>query len=143
MTITSRPFSVQVSSELPVGAGLGSSASFSVCIAALLLLHYGIISDCEAYKNKETINNWAFLAEKVIHGTPSGIDNTMSTFGGLMAYKRNMQDEKAETLLLESVQALEFLLVDTRQSRNTKALVQLVKRNLDSASVLCDFILYH
>ena len=76
-------------SQLPVGAGLGSSASYSVCLAASLLIYFGIIEDVSDKKNLEVVNSWAFLAEKVIHGTPSGIDNTVATFGGAIAYTRS------------------------------------------------------
>jgi mevalonate kinase len=66
---------MRVRSQLPVGAGLGSSASFSVCGAAALLKFHGLDATDDA------INRWAFLAEKIIHGNPSGIDNTVATFG--------------------------------------------------------------
>ena len=101
-------------STLPVGAGLGSSAAFSACVAtALLLLHQRVeIPPLPAPTRQPTesepghihvshqgrraipptvaeeINRWAFVSEKVLHGTPSGIDNTIVVFGGALAYTK-------------------------------------------------------
>lgn len=36
----------------------------------------------------EEVNRWAFIGEKVLHGNPSGVDNSVSTFGGALAYKK-------------------------------------------------------
>ena len=36
----------------------------------------------------EEVNRWAFVAEKVLHGNPSGVDNCVSVFGGALAYTR-------------------------------------------------------
>ncbi|CAG8551274.1 4764_t:CDS:2 [Ambispora gerdemannii] len=85
---------IRVRSTLPVGAGLGSSASYSVCLATGLLLSFGFIDISNANENHsidtglfssfssnaELINHWAFQAETVLHGTPSGVDNTVATF---------------------------------------------------------------
>ena len=91
------PSAVTISSNLPIGAGLGSSASFCVSLAAALLMakfyanaegdsidhitdsvHKSLNIDED---NLELINKWAFEGEKIIHGRPSGIDNNVSTFG--------------------------------------------------------------
>lgn len=36
----------------------------------------------------EEVNRWAFLAEKVLHGNPSGVDNSVAVYGGALAYTR-------------------------------------------------------
>lgn len=78
-----------ISSDLPLGSGLGSSASFCVALAAsFLALSDAITIDksqggwlrlCE--NELQLVNRWAFEGEKIIHGKPSGIDNTVSAFG--------------------------------------------------------------
>ncbi len=83
---------VLVKSEMPASAGLGSSAAYCTCVSASLLLLTGAIPvPTDTIKqlpqpwNQPTytqlINKWAFEAEKVIHGKPSGIDNSVSTYG--------------------------------------------------------------
>lgn len=87
-----------VRSNLPVGAGLGSSASYSVCVATALLQLNGYLSagtGMDVAAQRDLVNQWAFQAEKVIHGNPSGIDNTVSTLGGAVMFKKG---EKIEPL---------------------------------------------
>uniref|UniRef100_A0A3Q0SPG7 mevalonate kinase n=1 Tax=Amphilophus citrinellus TaxID=61819 RepID=A0A3Q0SPG7_AMPCI len=80
---------VSVWSELPTGAGLGSSAAYSVCLAAALLYANGSIPPplkewehtarwCQ--EDLELINSWAFQGEMIIHGNPSGVDNAVGTW---------------------------------------------------------------
>ncbi|KAK8960407.1 Mevalonate kinase [Platanthera guangdongensis] len=84
-----KPATVAVTSELPLGVGLGSSSSFCVSLAATLLALTSEVSVDDGNSqwltltesNLELVNKWAFEGEKIIHGKPSGIDNTVSTFG--------------------------------------------------------------
>lgn len=163
------PMEVTVTSEIPIGAGLGSSAAYSVAIAGALhrlnnphrkgsltrnsLLdqennnHAGLktlqtngvkkqklearislrspnASLVENFSSaaQEEICQWAFLAEKILHGNPSGIDNSVCTFGGLLSY----QSSTGKTPL-KAPDNLRILLINTRVSRNTKALVERVR----------------
>ena len=82
----------QVVSEIPLGAGLGSSAALSVCLAAGLtgVLHQvrdqvTLTMDTDKGAQAEVCRR-AFLSEKILHGTPSGIDNSVSSYGGIIKF---------------------------------------------------------
>ena len=32
-------------------------------------------------RDRDIINRWAYIGDKIIHGQPSGVDNTLSTYG--------------------------------------------------------------
>jgi len=65
---------IQVDSTIPVASGLGSGAAVSVALIRALSSHLGKpLAD-------EQVNQIAFETEKMYHGTPSGIDNTVITF---------------------------------------------------------------
>ena len=65
---------VYLQSTIPVAAGLGSGAAVSVAILRALSEFLG------APLSDERVNKLAFEAEKLHHGTPSGIDNTVVTY---------------------------------------------------------------
>ena len=63
-------------------SGIGASASNVTALARALSSSYGLDLDDDA------INRAAYIGEGGYHGTPSGIDNTAATFGGLLTFKR-------------------------------------------------------
>ncbi|MDH5482758.1 MAG: mevalonate kinase [Candidatus Bathyarchaeota archaeon] len=72
---------IEINSTVPVAAGLGSSAAVvaAVTAAAATLLSVKI--------SKQDIFQITFEAEKIVHGTPSGIDPAISTFGGALLFQ--------------------------------------------------------
>ncbi|GAA6224778.1 mevalonate kinase [Lates japonicus] len=125
---------VSVWSELPTGAGLGSSAAYSVCLAAALLCASGAIHTplkeldhtarwCQ--EELELINSWAFQGEMIIHGNPSGVDNAVGTWGGMLRFLAG------KIIPLSKVPLLRILLTNTKVPRSTKVLVARVKDKIN------------
>jgi len=73
---------IRVSSTIPLAAGLGSGAAVSVAVIRALagFLGQGI--------EDERVSSLAFEVEKFYHGTPSGVDNTVVTYGQPVYYVR-------------------------------------------------------
>lgn len=109
---------VEVESQFPPGAGLGSSAAFSVSLTAALLK---IMTGDDP--SSQTISAWAFRCEHLFHGKPSGIDNSICTYGGAILFQSGEVVE-----MLSGIRKLPALLVYTNVTRNTKVLVGAVSR---------------
>ncbi|MBK8419186.1 mevalonate kinase [Candidatus Villigracilis saccharophilus] len=72
----SRPpdLEINISSSIPVASGLGSGAAVSVALTRALLSYLS-----RSFTDDE-VNSLVFEIEKLHHGTPSGIDNTVITY---------------------------------------------------------------
>ncbi len=71
--------------DIPLGAGLGSSAAIAVAIPKAIAEVHGI--DLTRERNNEI----AYEIEKYAHGNPSGGDNSACCFGGLVWFRKNME----------------------------------------------------
>ncbi|KGB77266.1 cystathionine beta-lyase [Cryptococcus deuterogattii R265] len=141
------------SSNLPISAGLGSSAAYSTCVAASFLLarqHLSIPStDRLSKEDTDLVDGWAFLAEKVLHGNPSGIDNAVAVRGGAVAFTRSVGGKQGGMDGLHGFSSVRLLLTNTFVPRDTKTLVagvsakrlaepQAVNHILDSIQAISD-----
>ncbi|GAA5999772.1 uncharacterized protein JCM10292_003738 [Rhodotorula paludigena] len=135
-----------VRSGLPISAGLGSSAAYSVAVSSALLYSHGVLplpfpapSNAIDAPHAALVNSFAFLAEKVIHGTPSGIDNTVATLGGAVAFRRAVKGREGSVEVIQPREgrAVRFLLTDTKVARDTKTLVAgVAKRKLEEPDTI-------
>jgi len=97
--VTGTGFSINVASSLPPGMGLGSSAAVAVAITRAVAKCVGLEIE-DVY-----VNEIAFASEKLAHGTPSGIDNTLSCYGTPMLF-RNSGSLEVEVLPLDEMPPL-------------------------------------
>jgi len=72
---------IEVFPHLPKAVGLGGSAALAVAVLRALDVHF------ELNLGNERLNALAFECEKTAHGTPSGIDNTLATYGKALVYQ--------------------------------------------------------
>ncbi len=107
---------IQIDSAIPVGVGLGSSAAVAVSTIAATakLLRRGL--------DRDAIRHLAFKSESMIHNFPSGIDQTISTLGGLIAYRRRRPFQR-----IPLKRTFQVIIGDTRRTRSTGAMVSKVK----------------
>ncbi|GAP20329.1 mevalonate kinase [Leptolinea tardivitalis] len=84
---TTKTFSgmmIRINSALPIGGGMGSGAAVSCALIRAL----STCLDGQALP-AETVNALAFEVEKIHHGNPSGVDNTVITYEQPIYFKRN------------------------------------------------------
>ena len=73
---------LRVTSSIPIASGMGSGAAVSVAIARALSQHLGLPLA------PDQVSALAFAIERIHHGTPSGVDNTVVTFGLPVYFRR-------------------------------------------------------
>ncbi len=108
---------VAISSDIPVSAGLGSSAA----VAASTIVATSHLLGTELPRDQ--IFRLAYETERLVHGTPSGIDPAIATYGGTMQFQKG---KDFEALKVEA--KVPLVIGNTEVERSTGELVATVRR---------------
>lgn len=106
---------IQIDSEIPLGAGLGSSSACCVAGAAAIFKLFRDIS-------KEEILKLAIEAERTIFENTSGADCTVCTYGGIMEYDKNNGFKK-----IEHEPNFQLVIINSNIEHSTQTMVSKVK----------------
>jgi len=113
------PIKITVGGTLLAGSGVGASAASCVSLARALNAEFNL-----DYPTEE-INRVAWQGEFPYHGVASGVDNTASTYGGLLLfYLKNGQQHFEK---IKTPQSFEIVLANSGITANTAALDEFIE----------------
>jgi len=118
--LNNNPVKMVLSGDIPLASGLGASAATCVAIARALSDYFDLDL------GNEEINLAAYQGEKIFHGNPSGIDNTIATYGGIIWCERKNGKNITEPIRIG--RTLHIVIGNTGVAANTKEVVEGVRR---------------
>lgn len=103
---------ITINSQIPVARGLGSSAALAVAMVGGLFKYF------KKPRPKSLINQIAFEIEKKQHGNPSGGDNSIVCFGGVLRFQKRAGKFIMEPLRTK-LDLSRFVLLDSGRAEET------------------------
>jgi len=110
-------FKLKIKSSIPIASGLGSGTAVSVACIRAISMFLGKPFPLEK------ISAISYEVEKVYHGTPSGIDNTVITYEKPIFFKRGHPFE-----LIHVASPLSFIVADSGIKSETSKVVNAVRQ---------------
>lgn len=112
---------IKIDSQIPVGCGMGSSAALAVAFTG------AIFRFVNHSWSQEKINEIAYEIEKKQHGNPSGGDNSISTYGGFLWFRKETEKFKVFSHLVIKFPPKIFLIDGGKPEETTGEMVAMVK----------------
>ena len=108
---------VRIRSTIPIARGLGSGAAVSIAIIRALAKHFNKVLE------PEEVSKLAYETERIHHGTPSGIDNTVIAYEAPIYFVKGRPAERFRV-----ARSLLIAIADTGVASPTKLAVDQVRR---------------
>ncbi|MBA7671755.1 Galactokinase [subsurface metagenome] len=118
----SQKVEITFAGDLIAASGVGASAAQCTSLARAINDSFNLKLD------DEKINEAAYEGEKAYHGTPSGIDNTASTYGGLIWFVKNLSGGKNTMDFLQSLKKMLLTIANSGITASTTEVVADVRR---------------
>jgi mevalonate kinase len=115
------PIKITYGGTLLAGSGVGASAASCVSLAR------AINDEFNLGLSIDEINHVGWEGEFAYHGTPSGVDNTASTYGGLIFYRIIKGEKNFDRIQVK--EPIEIVLANSGITADTKMMDTIVKRN--------------
>jgi mevalonate kinase len=112
--VKKNPIKITYGGSLLAGSGVGASAAHCVSLARALNEEFSLGLSIDE------INHLGWEGEFAYHGTPSGVDNTASTYGGLLLYHIKNGEKTWERINLK--QPVEVVLGNSGVTADTSKL---------------------
>jgi len=113
---------ITFSGDLIAASGVGASAAQATSLARAINDTFTLMWD------DDKINKAAYEGERAYHGTPSGIDNTASTYGGLIWFVKNLNGGKNTMEILNSGKKMPLVIANTGITASTVEVVADVRK---------------
>jgi mevalonate kinase len=117
--VKKNPIKITVGGNLLAGSGVGASAASCVSLARALNEEFSL-----GYSIEE-INRVAWQGEFPYHGVASGVDNTASTYGGLLLFYLKNGEQHFERI--RTPKPFEIVLCNSGITANTAALDEFIE----------------
>jgi len=127
LDVARRGCHVNVTTAVPPGVGLGSSASLATVIVRAIAACFGLSLDAKAQ------NEIVFRCEQKMHGDPSGVDNLLAVYAEPMLYRKSLSAADCR-LTLEELPPL--LIAVSSKPGSTRQQVSKVRNGYEANPVL-------
>ncbi|MCS6827045.1 MAG: mevalonate kinase [Caldilinea sp.] len=120
---------IELHSDIPIAGGLGSGAALSTALVRALFAHFGQVVE------PEVVSAIVYESERLYHGAPSGIDNTVVAFGQPIWFIKGKAAEP-----LRPAAPLTLVIADSGVPSPTKETVGAVRRLWERETERCEVL---
>jgi len=117
---------ITLGGNLTCASGVGASAALAGSIAR------AFSGELDLSLNHDQVNEVAYIAETAGTGTPSGIDNTCSVYGGFILFVKNLEGGPNKIERLSVKEPVEIVLANTGITQETKVVVGDVRKKKEA-----------